>query len=172
MILLLDEVKVSKSMKQVLKKNVFRFSFDTHFEYVIDACAGPRDYEEGTWINSDMRNAYVKLHKLGYAHSIEVWQENEIVGGLYGVCLGKAFFGESMFAHASNASKAALIYLCRFLQEREYHFVDCQMETEHLKSMGAKTIAKESFLKMLNISNEFESLKGSWKKFILAGSLI
>lgn len=142
------DIKVSHSMKKLLKKNTYKISFDTCFRDVISNCSNLRK-ESGTWITNDMIEAYCKLHELGYAHSVEAWYEDELVGGLYGISIGKCFFGESMFSTMSNASKAAFITLCKKLEEKEYIMVDCQVYTEHLESLGAVNISKEKFLELV-----------------------
>lgn len=142
-----DEVKISKSMKQILKRQEFQISLNKAFADVITACATiNRDGQDGTWITTDMQAAYIKLHEKGYAHAVEVWKDEKLVGGLYGVFINGVFCGESMFAHVSNASKAALIWLC---QNLELKLIDCQVYTSHLESMGAKMIDRESYLKIL-----------------------
>ena len=149
LVLFPKEVKVSKSMKQVLKKGGFTFSINQDFESVIKACSALR-VEEGTWISPEMIDAYVQLHYLGLASSVEVWQNNALVGGLYGVQLGKVFYGESMFSVVSNASKAALIYWCLHCLSAGIELIDCQQSTAHLKSMGAKEISRKAFINLLN----------------------
>ncbi|MBU3663517.1 MAG: leucyl/phenylalanyl-tRNA--protein transferase [Bacteroidetes bacterium] len=149
LVLFPKEVKVSKSMKQVLKKGGFTFSINQDFEGVIKACSVLR-VEEGTWISPEMIDAYVQLHYLGLANSAEVWQNDALVGGLYGVQLGKVFYGESMFSVVSNASKAALIYWCLHCLSAGIELIDCQQSTAHLKSMGAKEISRKEFLSLLN----------------------
>jgi leucyl/phenylalanyl-tRNA--protein transferase len=149
LVLFPKEVKVSKSMKQVLKKGGFTFSIDQDFESVIKACSALR-VEEGTWISPEMIDAYVQLHYLGLASSVEVWQNNALVGGLYGVQLGKVFYGESMFSVVSNASKAALIYWCLHCLSAGIELIDCQQSTAHLKSMGAREISRKAFINLLN----------------------
>ena len=142
------DVKISNSMKKVLKKNVYRISFDTSFRDVISNCASVRK-ESGTWINEDMIEAYCRLHELGHAHSVETWFEDKLVGGLYGISIGKCFFGESMFSTMDNASKTAFITLCKKLEEEKYVVVDCQVYTKHLESLGAISIAREEFLELI-----------------------
>ena len=146
-----DQVKISKSMRQVVRKNAFRITTNEAFETVIEACAQiKRDHETGTWITSDMQAAYLTLFQRGFARSIEVWQDEELVGGLYGVEYNGCFFGESMFHRVSNASKLALIYLC---QQFNYRIIDCQVPTQHLESMGAELIALEDFLAIIQSTN-------------------
>lgn len=142
------DLKVSKSMKQVLKKKQFKVSNNKSFRSVVENCAqAKRDGQNGTWITDDMVNAYTKLHKLGYAKSVEVWQEDVLVGGFYGVDLGNnVFCGESMFAKVSNASKLAFI---TFVQNSNYKVIDCQLHTNHLESLGGKHISRFEFLKLL-----------------------
>ncbi|SEO55024.1 leucyl/phenylalanyl-tRNA--protein transferase [Mucilaginibacter gossypiicola] len=142
-----DELKVSKSMRQVLRSGKLRVTVDTCFNEVITACSTvPREGQDGTWIVPDMIAAYNRLHAEGYAHSVEVWQEESLVGGLYGVHVGDVFCGESMFSHVSNASKTALIHLC---QTGLYQLIDCQVHTGHLESMGAKMISREQYMDVL-----------------------
>ena len=142
-----DELKVSKSMKQVLSSNKFRITIDHCFEKVISACSSvDREGQDGTWITAEMKAAYIKLHELDYAHSVEVWQHDDLVGGLYGVQIGAVFCGESMFSRVSNASKIALINLC---QNGKYRLIDCQVHTEHLESMGARLISREEYVSIL-----------------------
>lgn len=138
-----DDIYVSKSMTKILAKNEFTVTFDKDFNRVIENCSTiTRVEQDGTWIVDDMKDAYNELHRLGFAHSIEVWQGGELIGGLYGVLVGKVFCGESMFAKVSNASKVALIYLC---QAFELELIDCQIHSEHLESMGAKMIDASEF---------------------------
>lgn len=147
MVLFPEDLKVSKSMKQLLRKNVFSVTYNQAFEEVIDACATIyRPTQEGTWITEDMKNAYIKLHELGYAISVEVWQNTQLVGGLYGIDLGHIFCGESMFSKVSNASKYGFIHLVQKLQENGCQLIDCQIHTDHLESLGAKEIPREVFM--------------------------
>jgi leucyl/phenylalanyl-tRNA--protein transferase len=142
-----DELKVSKSMRQVLKSERFKVTYDQNFADVIDACSTvSRKGQDGTWITTDMKNAYLRLHKEGHAHSVEVWEEEKLVGGLYGVRVGSVFCGESMFSKVSNASKAALICLCN---TANYKLIDCQVYTEHLEWMGARMISRGEYLRIL-----------------------
>jgi leucyl/phenylalanyl-tRNA--protein transferase len=142
-----DELRVSKSMQKIIKQNVFTVTTDMAFADVITACSQvPRLDQDGTWITDDMKDAYITLHKEGVAHSVEVWQNDELVGGAYGVAVGAIFCGESMFAKVSNASKVALISLC---QSKKYKLIDCQVYTEHLESMGARMISREEYMALL-----------------------
>lgn len=146
------ELKVSKSMKQVLRSHKFEFRTDTAFEQVINNCRqAPRPGQDGTWISPDVMNAYIGLHKAGYAHSAEAWQDGVLAGGLYGVLLGRAFFGESMFAHVSNASKFAFISWVQLLQEKGIELIDCQVYTEHLESLGACMIPRAQFISLVHL---------------------
>jgi leucyl/phenylalanyl-tRNA--protein transferase len=141
------KLKISKSIRQVLRSGKFRVTFDTCFAEVIQACSTSfRKDQDGTWITNDMIAAYTELHRLGHAHSIEVWQGEELVGGLYGVQVGHVFCGESMFSKVSNASKTALIHLC---QTNKYNLIDCQVHTEHLESLGAEMVSREEYMRML-----------------------
>ncbi len=143
-----NDLKVSKSMSQLLKKDSFKVTINKAFESVIEQCAiTKREGQKGTWITEDMKEAYTKLHHLGYAKSVEVWQNKELVGGLYGVDLGNNIFcGESMFAKVSNASKIGFVH---FIQKSNYNLIDCQIYTKHLESLGAKHISRDEFLKFL-----------------------
>jgi len=158
-----DKIKVSKSMRPILRKKRFRVSYDCAFEQVIDACKViKRKDQEGTWITGDMKEAYCKLHEMGYAHSVEVWEGETLVGGLYGVSLGQCFFGESMFTRVSNASKVGFITLVRALIERGFQLIDCQVYTEHLASLGAEDISRDSFLTLLEEYVDKPTYKGNW----------
>ena len=157
----------SKSLQQRIKNSGFTLSFDTDFDAVINSCAHiERSFATGTWIVPEMIAAYKILHAEGYAHSVEVWQNGLLVGGLYGVSLGKAFFGESMFHRKTDASKVALHYLCMALEKKDFHFIDAQMETPHLLSLGAITIKREDYLMKLEEALHHESLRGSWTDLI------
>lgn len=149
-ILLPDELKVSKSMKVLLKRNAFDFTINKDFPAVINACkTKERKGQDGTWIKNEVVRAYTELHKQGFAHSAEAWHNGTLVGGLYGVKLGKVFFGESMFSHASNASKYAFIKLVEQLKLEGILLIDCQVYTEHLESLGAKMIMRQQFTHLL-----------------------
>jgi leucyl/phenylalanyl-tRNA---protein transferase len=149
-ILFPERLKVSQSMRQVLNSGRFQATFDQAFGEVIAACAKiRRKGQGGTWITSEMRRAYVRLHKAGHAHSVEVWEGDRLAGGLYGVALGACFFGESMFARVSNASKCALIALVRTLRPRGLELIDCQVPTDHLASLGAEPIPRRQFMGLL-----------------------
>lgn len=141
----------SKSLKKFIRKSEFTIRCDTAFIEVMEACAEPRDYTDETWISDEMIRAYTLLHQQGYAHSVECWQAGTLVGGLYGVALGSVFFGESMFSRCSNASKAAFIYLCQQLDAAGYGLIDCQVENDHLNSLGAELWSRERFESALNI---------------------
>lgn len=143
-----ERLNISKSMRKVLNSGVFTVTTNQCFNEVIEACsAAPREGQDGTWITADMKAAYAELHREGYAHSVEVWQDGALVGGLYGISAGDVFCGESMFSRASNASKTALIWLC---QTRKYKLIDCQVYTEHLESMGAVMISREEYIGILH----------------------
>jgi len=159
-----EDLKVSKSMRPYLNQAKYSITFDQAFEDVIECCALPRKGQDGTWITDDIMTAYNSLHRLGLAHSVEVWKDKELVGGLYGVSLGKCFFGESMFCKATNASKLALIRLMQELSRRDFHFIDCQIFNEHLGSMGAIEIPRKRFLGELKEALQFENLEGNWNE--------
>lgn len=143
------EVKISKSMKRVFNKGEFKVTFNNDFEGVISKCKELRENKEGTWITEDMKQAYINLFNKGFASSVEVYKDDKLVGGLYGVNIGRCFFGESMFSTEANASKVALISICKRLEEEGYLFLDCQMHTNHLESMGGKFVAWNDFKMML-----------------------
>lgn len=146
-----EELKVSKSMRQLLRKETFTFTINKAFREVIAGCKTvSRRGQDGTWITEEVREAYGKLHGAGYAHSAETWLDGELVGGLYGIRLGRAFFGESMFSKASNASKYAFIRYVRQLQSEGVELIDCQVHTEHLESLGARMISRGEFIKLIN----------------------
>jgi len=150
MVLFPNDLKVSKSMEKVLKNGNFRISFNKHFTEVIHHCKSIiRPGQGGTWITREMQQAYIALHELGYAKSVEVWQEDRLVGGLYGIDLGHIFTGESMFSLVSNASKVAFIYLNEILKEKNYVLLDCQVYNEHLASLGALEIPRDVFMQYL-----------------------
>lgn len=143
------QVHCSRSMHKFLAKTAWRTTLDGSFETVISACARRRPHSSGTWITADMKHAYNNMHRAGYAHSIEVWDGAELVGGLYGIALGKVFFGESMFSARTNASKMAVIVLTRFLDRQGFQLFDCQVASEHLFSLGASSITRTTFEQLL-----------------------
>lgn len=149
-ILFPNEIIVSKSMKQLIKQKAFQFTTNTAFEAVINNCKTiSRKDQDGTWINEDVKKAYCALHKIGVAHSAEVWSDGKLVGGLYGIRLGKIFFGESMFSKQSNASKYAFIQYVAILKKEGIVLIDCQVYTSHLESLGAKMIGRNEFMEIL-----------------------
>lgn len=157
------EIRISRSLKKTLKKETFKVTIDTVFEDIIRSCARTRTEKgEGTWITNEMVSAYNRLHQLGYAHSIETWHQEKIVGGLYGVSLGRCFFGESMFSTMTDASKVALVRLCDLLIQKKIDFIDCQLPTHHLKSMGAREVSRSDFISQLQVSLDFPTMDGPW----------
>jgi leucyl/phenylalanyl-tRNA--protein transferase len=158
-----DELKVHKSMNSIFNQHKFRYSLDTQFETVMRNCSGtPREGQDGSWITDAFIRGYNQLHEMGIAHSVEVWEEERLVGGLYGISLGKIFYGESMFSHVPNASKAGFIHFARALKNTGYRLIDCQQETNHLLSLGARSISRELFLEYL-LQNYYErTLAGKW----------
>lgn len=145
-----EKLHVSKSLKKLIKKNKFTTTINQAFEQVIYSCAEtPRKDQDGTWITNDMQQAYLELHELGFAHSAECWLGDQLVGGLYGLALGKVFFGESMFSHHSNASKIAFVHLLDELKKSDYALIDCQVTTDHLISLGAEEIPRKQFLELV-----------------------
>lgn len=164
-----SELKVSKSMRKVLRDEIFTFTFDQDFRAVITACSQNKRLNQsgGTWITDDMLEAYCTLHELGFAHSVEVWQGDELVGGLYGVSLGKCFSGESMFTKVSNASKAGFITLVRKLEEKNFDLIDCQTHTNHLESLGGKYMDRADYLSYLEKNKADSTIRGNWGDWLL-----
>lgn len=166
-----DDLKISRSLRKVIKKQQFEISNTRQFRSVIEACSGPRDGEDGTWITADMIDTYCALADSGHAESIEVWEENALVGGLYGIAIGRVFVGESMFSHRSNASKIALVALAG---SGRFDMIDCQLPTEHLISMGASNIPRNDYLQALRIlsgkdGQKFDNTDGKAAKDLLDG---
>ncbi len=149
MVLFVDELRVSRSLRRAVTRGGFELRTDTAFREVIEACAQPRPEQAGTWIVAEMVEAYTRLHRLGYAHSVESWREGQLVGGLYGLRIGRMFFGESMFARVSDASKVALVRLVAILRRMSVPLIDCQQETGHLGSLGARPIPRREFARRL-----------------------
>lgn len=165
MVLLLDEFRVTRSLRKRLRQRAIEIRADTAFRAVIEACAmALRPGQSGTWITPEIVRAYTKLHELGYAHSVEAWRDGELVGGLYGVAIGRMFFGESMFALETDASKVALVHLVAILRERGFPMIDCQQETEHLASFGARPIPRAQFAdRVAALVNSFDP-GGMWTR--------
>ena len=163
MVLFPEELKVSRSLRKVVAKGAYEVRVDTAFREVMTACAQPRQGQGGTWIVPEMVEAYGELHRQGFAHSVESWLDGELVGGLYGVVLGKAFFGESMFARAPDASKVALVHLVGRLREADYRVVDCQQATAHLASLGAREIPRSAFVQLLRESIQYPPSGQRWR---------
>jgi leucyl/phenylalanyl-tRNA---protein transferase len=164
MVLFPEKLRVTKSMRQLLNRNVFEIKFDTRFSEVISHCGNAgRNHRDGTWITPEMKTAYTLLHELGVAHSAEAYNKNgDLVGGLYGLAIGSCFFGESMFSLESNASKAAFITLVNWLQEKNFTLIDCQVASDHLASLGAEEIPRQTFFEWLKNALKEDSLKGKW----------
>jgi leucyl/phenylalanyl-tRNA--protein transferase len=163
MVLFPDEFKVSRSLRKTLKSGHYEIRLDNDFAGVINRCAHTeRPGQPGTWITPEMRNAYLRLHELGWAHSVETWQEGILTGGLYGLAIGKMFYGESMFSLRSDASKIAAAHLARFLGYQEFGMVDCQMRTDHLASLGAREIPRVVFLEQLQRLCQVPATPARW----------
>lgn len=157
------EVKISRSMRSCFRSNKFELRIDTSFENVIENCQKiVRKNQEGTWITRNMKSAYLELHELGYAHSFETWENNVLVGGLYGISFGKMFFGESMFSHISNASKFAFISLSEILNVNNFILIDCQVPNSHLEKMGCFEMKRMDYKNLLEENEMFETVKGDW----------
>ncbi len=149
-VLELNDFKISASLRKTLRKRRFTVTFNRAFSRVIANCAKPRKDSGGTWITKDMAGAYNRLHKMGYAHSVECWRDDKLVGGLYGVSFGRIFFGESMFSHATDASKVALAHFVRETKLRGFRLIDCQLHSQHLQSLGAIMMPRERFIAILD----------------------
>jgi len=162
MVLVPGEIRVTRSLDKVLRNRPYEVRFDSDFAAVIAACAGPRRDAAGTWITQPMQAAYRTLHELGYAHSVETWMEGRLAGGLYGVALGRVFYGESMFSRRSDASKIALVALARHLQTMQFGLIDCQMVTEHLASLGARPVPRARFSRLLAKLVDYPAVAASW----------
>ena len=164
LVLFPDRFRISHTLQQKIKKNVYEVRWDSDFLEVLEQCAsGERTINEGTWLTQEMKDAYYKLHKAGYAHSVEAYHEGKLVGGLYGVSLGNAFFGESMFYLMTDASKVALFYLVEKAKELEFFFIDSQVETKHMIRLGAELIPREKYLRLLKEALSHPTKKGKWK---------
>lgn len=171
MVMVPGEEKVSKSLRNILNRKIFKVTADQAFAEVIDHCQRiPRKGQEGTWLNEEMKKAYLELHREGFAHSIECWQDKQLVGGLYGVSLGKMFFGESMFSKVSNASKVAFVTLSRTLQKMDFTLIDCQVYNPFLSSLGAYEISRGDFLEMVEQNDLKKTRRGSWSGFFGEGT--
>ncbi|WP_283786439.1 leucyl/phenylalanyl-tRNA--protein transferase [Bermanella sp. WJH001] len=160
-VLIPDEFKPSRSLSKAIRKSGYKVTSNKCFKEVVTECAAPRLKQDGTWINTHIIESYSNLHKLGYAHSVECWDENELIGGLYGIAIGRAFFGESMFSKKSNSSKIAFAFLCKKLSDWGFEIIDCQVHNPHLESLGAIEIPRAEFLKKLNVAIRLEP-KEEW----------
>lgn len=161
-----SSLHISRSMGKVLKKRAFNVTFDQAFNQIIRACAAPRDAESGTWITNEMIEAYCELHRLGHAHCVEVWEGDTLVGGLYGIAFGTVFFGESMFSHASNASKVGFITLAQHLFALGFTLIDCQVASEHLFTLGAVEISRDKFISTIQQAIPQKSNASNWQPSI------
>lgn len=157
-----DQLRVSRSLRKTIKKEIYTITLDQAFNDVIHACAAPRNTSNGTWITPQMINAYCELHRRGLAHSVEAWQNGQLAGGLYGIAIGKVFFGESMFSQVTDASKVAFVYLVTQLQRWGFHLIDCQVTTSHLTSLGATEIERQRFVELLAHATALPAVSGDW----------
>lgn len=163
MVLMPAELKISRSLARRLKKPDYEVRFDSAFRQVMEACANtPRPGQAGTWITPDIIHAYCRLHEMGYAHSAETWMADELVGGIYGIGLGRMFYGESMFHHVRDGSKIAFVHLVRRLQQQDYGMLDCQMQTAHLASLGAREIPRKEFSQRLSELVDYPCIYSKW----------
>ena len=155
------QLHVSHSLAKTLRQQRFSVTFDQAFDQVIQACAAPRPGQAGTWITPEMQAAYIEMHRLGHAHSVECWQQGRLVGGLYGLAMGRVFFGESMFSHMTDASKVGFVTLVRQLERWDYRLIDCQVYTGHLERLGARMIARREFTRLLE-KETWQSASQAW----------
>lgn len=162
MVLFPEELKISRSLAKTLRNRRYEVRFDCRFDAVMAGCAAPRDGEPGTWISGEMLDAYGRLHRLGHAHSVETWIDGDLAGGLYGVAIGRIFFGESMFSRARDASKIALAALVAHLESTGFRLIDCQMRTRHLESLGAREVPRRQFARLLEELIHYPRPPGSW----------
>jgi leucyl/phenylalanyl-tRNA--protein transferase len=164
MVLFCAQLKVPRSLAKSIRNKGYEVRIDTAFPEVLKGCAEPRRNEPGTWLGRDMRVAYARLHEDGYAHSFETWRDDELVGGLYGVALGRMFYGESMFSRATDASKVALVALVQHLTQKGFPLIDCQMHTPLLESLGAREIPRREFLRALSGLVNYPEPPSKWMK--------
>lgn len=170
MVLIPGELRITRSLAKTLRNAAYEIRLDHDFAAVIHACAAtPRDGQPGTWIVPEMQQAYRELHRLGHAHSVETWIDGKLAGGLYGIAIGRAFFGESMFSHQRDASKIALAHLCAFLRTRDFGIIDCQMETAHLSSLGARPIPRSAFAAELRTLTAVDTRPAPWPTSAIDG---
>lgn len=162
-------VRISRSLGKTLRRGQFEVRFDTAFADVIAACAAPREGASGTWITPAMQYAYIAMHELGYAHSVEAWQDGKLVGGLYGMAIGQVYFGESMFSRSTDASKVCLAHLARHLEALNFAVIDCQMTTAHLVSLGACEIPRAAFCRLIELHADNGPPPGRWPAEATAG---
>ena len=162
MVLFPQELKISRSLAKTLRRGHYEVRLDTAFPAVIRECSLPRPGQDGTWITAEMQQAYDRLHELGYAHSVETWIDGQLAGGLYGMAIGRAFYGESMFSRVTDASKIALVHLARYLERRGFAVIDCQMNTAHLVSLGAREIRRRELVRGLETWTTEGQGPGKW----------
>lgn len=163
MVLFPAELKIARSLRKALQKHDYQVSADRSFDQVIAACAAPRRNQGGTWINTGMIESYRELHRMGHAHSVETWIDGKLSGGLYGVALGRAFFGESMFSRTTDASKIAFVHLVKQLARWRFGIIDCQMKTAHLASFGAREIPRTQFTRTVEELIHYRGIEGMWR---------
>ncbi len=174
MVLLPSEFKISRSLRRTLRAGAYQIRLDSHFDQTIQACANtPRAEQNGSWITHAMQRAYQQLFKLGIAHSVETWAQDKLVGGLYGLAIGRMFYGESMFSLQTDASKIALAHLTRFLQQQGFGLIDCQMHTPHLASLGARTMPRQQFIEQVKqLTQATQQNNAPWSEHAASGAWI
>ena len=171
-VLFLNSLRISRSLKKSIRNTNYELRLNTDFDRVLKNCATSRRDGLGTWITQEMASAYNRLHRSGHAHSIEVWQHNNLIGGLYGIGIGKIFFGESMFSRVRDASKIALTALVKHLQQHQFAFIDCQVESPHLATLGARAIPRTQFIKYLDIYCHRSEIGNVWNEFLCKDELV
>ncbi|QJD30217.1 leucyl/phenylalanyl-tRNA--protein transferase [Methylococcus geothermalis] len=164
LVLLPENLRISRSLRKALRRQLFQFSFDRAFDAVITACAEPRRESEGTWLTAEMQSAYVAFHRAGFAHSFEAWQDGRLVGGLYGVAMGRIYYGESMFHRVTDASKAALVFAVACLSNWGYRMIDCQVYSSHLASLGASSVPRSQFEAWVGRYSEMPVHPDAWQR--------
>jgi len=167
MVLFPKDLKISRSLAKTCRKHIYQITLNKAFPEVIHACAQPRSDHEGTWITNEMQHAYCALHNAGHAHSVEAWQGDQLVGGLYGIAIGQVFFGESMFARATDASKVAFVHLVRLLQSWDFQLIDCQVDSSHLQSLGASQLSRAEFSHYLDSYCDTQASNANWNTDVI-----
>lgn len=165
MVLYPGRLHVSRRLARALRNTPYDVTADTAFEQVMQRCAAPRPNQDGTWITPELTEGFLRMHRLGYAHSVEIWDNEALVGGIYGLAIGRVFFGESMFSGKTNGSKFAIYHLCQHLRQHEFALIDCQVSSPHLETLGCEEISRAAFEQQLEVHTNRPDLKGSWTDY-------